>query len=121
MGHRTAQDHGMQHAVRREIVDVLAAPAQEAQILDALNRSADKGIALSGVFHPARASLAKSRSSSRLYGLRRQRATYDIWLSSNDLEIRLRRLIRIAAMLLPIAQRPKRDSKGLGEFGLRHV
>ena len=34
----------MQQIVAREIVDILAAAAQEAQILDALDRAADEGV-----------------------------------------------------------------------------
>jgi hypothetical protein len=36
-----------------EVVDVLAASAQEAQILDAFDRPADEGFALMRVFHVA--------------------------------------------------------------------
>jgi hypothetical protein len=34
----------MKHAFARQVVDVLATPAQEAQILDAFDRPADQGI-----------------------------------------------------------------------------
>ena len=42
---RAAQDHGVQQVLACEVVDELAAPAQEAQILDAFDRAADKGVA----------------------------------------------------------------------------
>src|ERR1043166_10288891 len=48
-------------------------------------------------------------------------AAYRIGLASDDLQVRLRRFIWIAAVLLPIAERPERDAKGLGKFDLRHV
>src|ERR1043166_9697818 len=48
-------------------------------------------------------------------------AAYRIGLPSDDLQIRLRRFIGTATVLLPIAQRPERNAKGLGKFGLRHV
>jgi hypothetical protein len=42
--HRAAQDHGMQQILACEIVDELAAPAQQPQILDALDRAPDEDI-----------------------------------------------------------------------------
>jgi len=36
-----------------EVVNVQAAPAQEAQILDAFDRPADEGVALMRMFHDA--------------------------------------------------------------------
>ncbi len=42
---RAAQDGGMEKVAAHEIVDELAAPAQKASILDALDRAADQGIA----------------------------------------------------------------------------
>jgi hypothetical protein len=61
------------------------------------------------------------RSSGRLGSACRQRAAHRIGLPSNDFEVRLRRLIRSAAVLLPIAQRPEWDAKGIGELDLRHA
>src|SRR5260370_21481868 len=61
------------------------------------------------------------RSSGRLCRECRQRAAHRIWLPSNDLKVCLRRLIRIAAVLLPIAQGPEWDAKGLCELDLRHA
>ena len=43
--HRAAQDRGMQAHFGRHVVDELAAAAQEAQILDALDRAADQPVA----------------------------------------------------------------------------
>ena len=42
---RAAQDHGVQQVVAYEVVDVFAAPAQQAKILDAFDRAADEGVA----------------------------------------------------------------------------
>ncbi len=42
--HRTAQDHRMQQSREDEIVDILTAAAQEAQILAALHRHPDVGV-----------------------------------------------------------------------------
>ena len=39
---RAAQDRGVQKIVAREVVDELAAPAQKAKVLDALDRAADR-------------------------------------------------------------------------------
>ena len=44
MGDRAAHDRGMPFAGAGEIVEILPAPAQEAQILDPLDRAADEGI-----------------------------------------------------------------------------
>ena len=52
---------------------------------------------------------------------RAERAAHRIGLFSDHFEVCLRRLIGIAAVLLPIAQRPHWDVKDLGELGLRHV
>ena len=41
---RAAQDHGVQHVREGEIIDVLAAPAQKPEILDAFDRAADQRI-----------------------------------------------------------------------------
>ena len=41
---RAAQDRGVQHVLAGEIVDILPAPAQEAQVLAALDRAADEGV-----------------------------------------------------------------------------
>src|SRR5262245_28787081 len=46
MRHGTAQNRSMQHAVAHDVVDVLAAPAQEAQIFDTLDRAADQRVRL---------------------------------------------------------------------------
>jgi hypothetical protein len=46
MRHRAAQDRCMQQTVAHEVVDILAAAAQETQILDALDRAADQQIRL---------------------------------------------------------------------------
>ncbi len=45
--HRTAHDRGMPLPRSRQVVDVLAAPAQEPQILHPLDRAADEGIDVS--------------------------------------------------------------------------
>ena len=45
MGDGAAQDDGMQQSGPADVVDVLALAAQEAQILDTLDRAADEGIA----------------------------------------------------------------------------
>src|SRR6266566_570962 len=50
-----------------------------------------------------------------------ERTAYRIGLASDDLQVGLRRFIGIAAVLLPIAQRPERDAKGFGKLDLRHV
>ena len=42
---RAAQDHGVQKIIAGEVVDELAASAQEAKILDPFDRAADKGVA----------------------------------------------------------------------------
>jgi hypothetical protein len=42
--HRTAQDHGVQEIFAREVVDELAAPAQQAKILDPFDRAPDEGV-----------------------------------------------------------------------------
>jgi hypothetical protein len=49
--HRTAQDHGVQEILAREIVDKLATAAQQANILDAFDRAADEGIDPAFVLH----------------------------------------------------------------------
>ena len=48
---RAAQDHRVQKIVASEVVDELAAAAQEAKILDAFDRAADKGIACALLLH----------------------------------------------------------------------
>ena len=40
----TAQDRGVEHAIEVEVIDELAAAAQQAQILDAFDRLPDVGI-----------------------------------------------------------------------------
>ena len=42
MRHRAAQDRGVQHALGVLVVDIGAAPAQQAQILEALDGFADR-------------------------------------------------------------------------------
>ena len=42
--HRAAQDHRVQRIVAREVVDELAAAAQEAHVLDAFDRAPDEGV-----------------------------------------------------------------------------
>ncbi len=49
--HRTAQDHGVQEILAREIVDELAAPAQQAKILDAFDRAPDEGVGRALLVH----------------------------------------------------------------------
>ena len=44
MGNGAAQDHRMELAGARDIVDILALAAQEPQILDPLERAADEGV-----------------------------------------------------------------------------
>ena len=44
MGDRAAQDGRMQHFLAREVVDILPAAADEAQILEPLDRAADQKI-----------------------------------------------------------------------------
>ncbi len=44
MGDRAAQDRRMQHAFAREIVDILPAAAQKAEILQAFDRAADERV-----------------------------------------------------------------------------
>ena len=46
MRHGAAQDRRMQQAVAHDVVDILAAAAQETQVLDALDRAADQRIRL---------------------------------------------------------------------------
>ena len=46
-----AQDHRVQKIVASEVVDELAASAQEAKILDPFDRAADKGIARALLLH----------------------------------------------------------------------
>jgi hypothetical protein len=54
VGDGTAQYHGIKHALGREVIDVLAAAAQEPQILEAFDRPADKHIALARLIHDVR-------------------------------------------------------------------
>jgi hypothetical protein len=58
MRDRAAQDGGMQHPLAREVGNIFAAPAQEAQILDAFDRgsnvSIDSGHDLSVLRYAAR-------------------------------------------------------------------
>src|SRR5262249_42926122 len=72
-----------------------------------------------------RADLGRPRSGrSRPSGrLRRasEGAPSRVGLASNDLQVGLRRLVRVAAVLLPITRRSERDTKGLGKLDLRHV
>jgi len=42
--HRTAQDHGVQEIFACEVVDELAAPAQQAKVLDAFDRAPNEGV-----------------------------------------------------------------------------
>jgi hypothetical protein len=49
--HRTAQDHGVQEIFAREVVDELAAPAQQAKILDAFDRAPDEGVGRTLLVH----------------------------------------------------------------------
>ncbi len=44
VGDGAAQDRRVQHVLAGEVVDILPAPAQEAQILAALDRAADEGV-----------------------------------------------------------------------------
>src|SRR5580704_2704172 len=44
MRDRTAQDHRMQHCFAGEVVGVLAASGEKAQILEPLDRAADEGV-----------------------------------------------------------------------------
>jgi hypothetical protein len=44
VGHRAAQDRGVQHAGERQVVDILAAAAQKTQILQPLDRAADERV-----------------------------------------------------------------------------
>ena len=48
---RAAQDHGVQKIIAGEVVDELAATAQEAKVLDAFDRAADKGVACTLLVH----------------------------------------------------------------------
>jgi hypothetical protein len=58
VGDATAQDHGMQRALRRQITDILATSAQQPQILDALEGPADKGVAFPRLVHLAGTSIS---------------------------------------------------------------
>src|SRR6516165_8926650 len=49
--HRTAQDHGVQEILAHEVVDELAAPAQQAKILDAFDRAPDEGVGRALLIH----------------------------------------------------------------------
>ena len=49
--HRTAQDHGVQEILAREVVDEFAAPAQQAKILDAFDRAPDEGVGRALLVH----------------------------------------------------------------------
>ena len=51
----------MQHAVEREVADILAAPAQEAQVLDPLDRAADQPVGGPRVLHQPASSFGLSR------------------------------------------------------------
>jgi hypothetical protein len=55
VGDVAAQDHGVQHVGWRKVTDILTAPAQQSQVLDALNGPSDKGVTLAGLLHPVRA------------------------------------------------------------------
>ena len=46
-----AQDHGVQKIIACEIIDEFAAAAEEAEVLDAFDRAADKGIARALLVH----------------------------------------------------------------------
>jgi hypothetical protein len=54
MGDGAAQDRRMQHVLAREIVDVLSAPAQKAQILEPFDRAADERVDRSHARSPPR-------------------------------------------------------------------
>jgi len=65
-----AQDHGVQKIIAREVVDELAATAQEAKVLDAFDRAADKGVAHTVVAvaappHPEEGALAPVSKEGR--------------------------------------------------------
>ena len=63
---RTAQDHGVQKVVACEVVDELAAAAQEAKVLDAFDRAADEGVACTLLVHAHH--LTGRRGKSALLG-----------------------------------------------------
>ena len=56
MGDGTAQDRRVQQVLVGEVVDVLAAAAQEAKILEPLHRAADEDIAAALLVHVRRRS-----------------------------------------------------------------
>ena len=63
---RAAQDHGVQKIIAGEVVDELAATAQEAKVLDAFDRAADKGVACTLLIHAHH--LTGRRGKSALLG-----------------------------------------------------
>ena len=65
---RAAQDHRMQHFLADEIVDVLSAPGEKAEVLDALDRAADEGV-------PARVAWGSGHMTIVASRLMRARAT----------------------------------------------
>ena len=78
MRDRAAQDRRMQHALAAQIVDVLPAPGEKAQILQPLDRAADEQIAgaLGGGAHMTmlvsrlmRARATLSAASAEVFGL----------------------------------------------------
>jgi hypothetical protein len=72
VGDVAAQDHGMQRAISRKVADKLTAPAQQPQILDALDRPANKGVAFPRLIHSAGASIRVDKVDVQLH--RRERA-----------------------------------------------
>jgi hypothetical protein len=70
MGDAAAQDNRMQRPIRRQVADILAAPAQEPQILDTLERPANEGVAFAGLLHLAGVlqKVDRARLACILYG-----------------------------------------------------
>ena len=59
----TAQDHGVQKIIAGEVVDELAATAQEAKVLDPFDRAADKGVAHTLLIHARHLTGTKGKSA----------------------------------------------------------
>jgi hypothetical protein len=51
MRDRTPHDHGVERVLEHEIVDVLAASGQKAEILETLDRASDQGISRALAIH----------------------------------------------------------------------
>ena len=103
MRHRAAQDRGMQETVAHDVVDILAAAAQEPQILDALDRAADQRIQL-GETGAHSASASEGSVSSRISASNASRLQPRVAAEPLELEPQLlvgQRRLRAAEERLP--------------------